>query len=304
MRGSADWQVRTIFEEINEIGESKHDAKDEAREEGARTWHEIAQQIGIYSYATYDAYRDTARDIMNHAKEEFGVKDIEKLSPEIVKSFLEEKIDQGVKLATLQTYAAAAEKLGVALNAYSANHDRGNEYNFSPAIAEARADARATLDSDQASRAYADPRLLISHMDNPAHQVAAQAQLESGGRLAEVTNIKADQLRPDNQIHIQGKGGKEYNVQVSPETYRAIQSHMDRQDGVFHVNADSYRADIKQAAFASGQAYSGSHGLRWNFAQESMVTYQEQGRTYYEALQDVSHDMGHERIGITEHYLR
>ena len=54
----------------------------------------------------------------------------------------------------------------------------------------------------------------------------------------------------------------------------------------------------------SDQKYNGSHGLRWNFAQNRMDYHMTHGGLTYEAgLVAVSDEMGHVRGDITEHYL-
>jgi len=121
MRGSIVGQVQALYRlsGISQIGCSKHRAKELARSSGAKTWHEIGKRLGIYSYSTADAYRDVWKQVLSFAKREFGVKDIEKLNAEIVHSFLHSKIEQSVSKRTFQQYAAAVEKLEVALNKYS-----------------------------------------------------------------------------------------------------------------------------------------------------------------------------------------
>jgi hypothetical protein len=66
---------------------------------------------------------------------------------------------------------------------------------------------------------------------------------------------------------------------------------------------NDYREAIKEAAEKTEQDYTGSHGLRWNFAVERMEELQGTGMTYEERLQEVSWEMGHERADITLHYL-
>lgn len=320
MRGTSSWQVRELFKGISKIGESKHVGKEAARADGARTWHEIGLKIGVHSYATLDQYRDVSRHCMDYARDNFAIKDIEKLTPQVVKSFLESKVDQNVKYSTFQQYCAVMEKLGTALTAYSANHGRGGEYNFSPAIAEARKEAQATLDRYQAPRAYENPQAIRENIPNPEHQIAAALQHESGLRVSAATYVTTAQFqdRPkigakekivlgENQIWIKNKGGKQYAVQLTPETYRVLKAHVAAHDGKFEVKQNPYRTDIKQAATATGQLYAGrgSHGLRWNFAQDRVAEKQDRGNaSHHQALGEVSNEMGHHRLIITEHYLR
>lgn len=303
MRGTSDWQVHEIFKEVDCTDQSKHDDKEAARSDGAKTWHDIGKEIGVYSYNTADQYRDVWENCLNETREDFGVKDIEKLTAEHVQSFLEGKIDQGVAYSTFQAYAAALEKLETALSRYSESHDRGNQYNFSEAIKETRQEAQQTLTRDQAPRAYENPQAIISQIENSTHQLAAQIQYEGGPRVSEVSLIRDYQLKGEGTVSVIGKGGKEYDIKVSNETYGKLEAHI-KENGAFKIDQNKYRADIKQAAEKSGQEYNQSHGLRWNFCQEKVTDIQEKGGTYLEALKEASEAMGHERCDITEHYLR
>src|SRR5690242_11660011 len=112
MRGSTIYQVMTVWSAIDQIGNSRHDAKIAARAElaakgQAATPHNIGKVLGIHSYKTADAYRDVWVGIMKHAKAAHGMKDIERLTGEYVAGFLHAKVAAGIRYATFQQYAAA-----------------------------------------------------------------------------------------------------------------------------------------------------------------------------------------------------
>lgn len=320
MRGSVKYQVETLFREsgINQIGHSKHTAKEQVRQDfEARgefaSWHDIGQRIGIYSISCSEDYQSVWRQALEHAKEEFGIRDIEKLTPEIVADFLVCKVEQGVAKSTFDTYAAGAEKLGVALNWYAEKFDKGNTYSFSDAVKEVRTLARQELDKTQEARAYSDPRALIAAIVRPDHQLAAAIQLEAGSRVRECSNIKATDLRgirPDpvsgqsmGWYEAKGKGGKDLDKMGSLNTYQKLELHI-MEHGTFRIDGASYRDSLKAAAKATGQEYHGSHGLRWNFAQERYRESLESGQSSIQALKTVSEEMGHNRADITLHYLK
>lgn len=315
MRGSIRWQADQIFHEsgIKQIGESKHQAKDVARKSGAVGWHATGKALGIHSYATADSYRAVWRQVLTHAKEQFGMKDIERLTSEHITSFLSSKIDDGVARATFAQYAAALEKLETSLNMYSYKFNRGNSYDFSAAIAEVRSEAK-DLEKFDGSRAYEDPRALIGALANPDFRLAATMQLESGGRVREVSLIREPQLRGIMKDEITGndrgvvsvkvKGGKMVDLSISPGAYKALSNRISSGEGIFKISAGSYRRALERTAVAMDQDYQGSHGLRWCFAQERFGEVQRAGRCYEEALSIVSREMGHERADITKHYLR
>ena len=306
MRGSIVYQVHQVFQEIIRFGESKHEAKEQARSEGAKTWHEIGKNIAIYSYKTADQYRDIAKEAFRYAKEQFGVKDIEKLQSEHIQFYLESKIADGIKYSTFQKYAAALEKLEVALNSYAQSHNTGREYHFD--LSSVREQAREVLERTQETRAYENPKALIENIQNNDYKIIAQAQYEGGFRISELNHLSEKNFKEGNVFQvISGKGGKDREVPLSKETYQALKSLLDKADpadGKYKFDMNDYRNTLKEAADRSGQEYTGSHGLRWNFAQEKFAELQREGKTYEQALQEVSNLLGHERPDITEHYLR
>ncbi len=306
MRGNINYQVHQVFKEIIAFGQSKHEAKNSAREQGAQTWHEVGKELNIYSYATADQYRDIAKDLMSYTKEQFGIKDIEKLSSEYIQAYLENKIAEGVRYNTFQKYAAALEKLEVALNQYAQSHNTGNQYSFD--IQDVRQQASEVLERNQQTRAYENPKALINSIQNQDYKIIAQAQHEGGFRISELNHLSEKNFKEGNVFQvISGKGGKDREVPLSKETYNALKSLLDKadkSDGKYKFNMNDYRNTLKEAAQVSNQPYTGSHGLRWNFAQEKFSELQREGRTYEQTLQEVSNLLGHERPDITEHYLR
>lgn len=313
MRGSVNWQVQQVFATVNCIGQSKHTAKEEARADGAKTWEQIGARIGVFSYATADAYRDTWRHVLEHAKSEYGVKDLERLTEEHVVSYLESKINEDVSRATFDQYAAACAKLEQALNKFAEEKESGKAYAFD--LQNVRTIAANDLGGrSELSRAYSAPDSLVAAVHDQKHALAAAIQRETGARVKEVSLVKEEQfrgLRHDpilgqlkGWIEIHGKGGKIREVAMRPETYQRLEAFIAVRNGRFEIVGDHYRADLKRAAQITGQSYEGSHGLRWSWAQERHDQLQRNGMTYEQSLSRVSREMGHERSDITEHYLK
>jgi len=307
VRGSIKWQVSEIFNRsgINQIGQSKHSAKEIARQNGAQTWHQVGQHLGVHSYATADAYRDVWRQVAAYTREVFATKDLEKLTSEHIASFLQSKIESGVSRATYQQYSAACQKLESSLNKFAENKGTDRTYDFQPAFA-ALGQSSAKLQKFEGARSYDRPTELISKLVSASHQIAAKIQNEGGARLRETALIRTDQLIGNNTIHldkVSTKGGKERDIRISPETYLHLQNHIS-QHGTFKINYNQYRHDLRQAAEETSQKYQGSHGLRWCYAQNRMAELQKNGRTYEQGLSRVSSEMGHVRGDITEHYLQ
>ena len=319
MRGNVNYQVQELYKGVEAIGASKHEAKAECRAGGASTWHEVGQGLGIHSYSTADSYRAVWRHVGDFAKAEHGVKDLEKLTGEHVRGYLESKIAENVAASTFASYASACEKLGVALEKYAVAHETGRSYQdektgFSAQISESRSQA-TELEKFDRSRAYERPVDLVRSVDSEKHQLAAAIQYEAGTRIHETSQIKESQLkgiRPDSitgqqkgYVEVKGKGGKIREIGMSPGTYNRlvgeIKSSPDRQ---FKISEDAYDKAVRSAAGVSGQNAEGSHGLRWSYAQERHQELQKNGLSYEESLSKISSEMGHDRQDITEHYLR
>ncbi|MGZ6276625.1 MAG: hypothetical protein ACXWMI_11040, partial [Syntrophales bacterium] len=186
-------------------------------------------------------------------------------------------------------------------------HERGNTYNFSQQINEVRETAHRVLEKFTGSRAYDNPRALIDNLKEHDHKVAARLQLASGARVWAVSLIKEKQLQGvENgigRVFIEAKGGKALTLEMSAGTYNNL-AKIIAEKSEFHISQRAYRADIKDAAAATGQEYNGSHGFRWNDAQESYAEHIKSGETPDEALKSVSDELGHGRPDITEHYLK
>lgn len=315
IRGSINFQVNKIFVEsgIFVPGTSKHAEKNNARESGARTWSDLGKSLNIYSYGTAQVYKDTWHQACHWIKDNLGVRDLVTLRGEHVKAFLESRIADGIKYATFQREAAAMSKFENAMNMYADRAGKDATYSFRGDIQDARKEAIETLDRTIETRAYESPKELISHIANDDFKTVASVQYESGARINEVWQIETNDLKgmkldPYTKefkgfVEVTGKGGKEREIAVSIDTYKSIESII-QEKGNVKFDKNGYREELKEAAEVSGQEYTGSHGLRWNFAEERMEELQEHTTLMYEErLQEVSWEMGHERADITEHYL-
>ena len=82
-----------------------------------------------------------------------------------------------------------------------------------------------------------------------------------------------------------------------------INSYIEKEKS-FNVSYNSYSNALKKVVQEVGEKYSGTHGFRYNYAQNRMDFYQNQGYSRDEALKMTSENMGHHRAEITEVYLR
>jgi integrase len=318
MRGNFKSQIGRLFQEVDGVGKSKFADKQEARnylkEQGkSATSTAIATRTSIHNNDTNKEYFTKCVELAKWAREVDGIKDVEKLTSVHVAGFLAEKIDLGESMSHWNGYSAAFSKLQQAQEKFSlAVRGIEKDFGYRAATAALRQEARAELHQFEGTRNYVNPTSLIASMKTDKGQLAAALQREGGLRITAATRIHPEQMKGmtkdkytgevRGQIQYICKGGAVLTTMVSQQTYAALLSHIIK-NGEFVVGHKAYRTELKVAARATGQTFNSSHGLRWNFARERFADLLERGVCYEKALGVVSAEMGHHRIGITEHYV-
>jgi len=304
LRGSVYYQSSQLAKQIFEAGAKKEDR--------INSNHEHYQKVA--SYKTMESYRSIWNNFFNYLKEHWGIKDFEKIEAQHIQAYMDYKIEYYPSKQYLEKISAALGKLEIALKLFAKNiHNETRKYDFS--IRQTLLDEARDLNyvaNNYHNRAYNNPLLLISNLQNPLHKLAAYIQYEGGARIEGVALIKSEQLlgtkidtitnTQKGIIFTKEKGGKEGEVLVSLDTYKKIENYLSLHSK-FKINRQAYYEDIKQSALLSDETPEASHGLRWNFAKRRILEYAKAGYTYADSLQEVSYEMKHNRASITEHYL-
>ena len=268
----------------------------------------------LSSYESAATYRRVFENIMYYLKEEWKIKDIEKIEEYHLLAYLEYKVEYYPTHNYVEKIVSAIGKLEFALNRF--NKTKGvilRNYDFSKRLEMLKLYRNHDLLADNYhNRAYPDPALLIQTLSNPMHALAAKIQYEGGARFEGVGLIKANQLqsmvfdpitkKEKYSVLTKEKGGKEGPALVKKETYEELSRYI-QDNGVFKINRQSYYVDLSKAADSLDFKREASHGLRWNFAQRRLMEYAQAGYTYEQSLQGVSWEMKHNRADITQHYL-
>lgn len=324
MRGTIRWQVSQVIKHSTavQIGESRHDAKEAAREHLQElgfpaTSKNLGKEVGLHGFEYTRDVKGMLLRVAFFARERDGIRDIENLQGKHFQAFGEQLIAKGeINSKSFSVYLSQMAKCENLLNGYAEATASGKQYDIRPAIDELRDLGKASLEASETSqRAYDNPQALIGALKEETHRLGAAIQYEGGLRFYEMGKIDPDQLQGLREDPYTGeergvvrldppdtKGGKGREVSLSPDTYQALAKHI-AEHGVFKVEYQGYLEDLKKAAGATGQDYHASHGLRWNFAQQRYVELTSEGRCHEESLHIVSWDMGHERGNITMHYL-
>jgi hypothetical protein len=304
LRGSVYYQSAELIKTIFEAGAKKTERIDPT--------HLHYQKLASYGSST--AYRAIWENFFNYLREHWKIKDAEKITGDMVVSYMDYKIGYHPSKQYLEKISAAIGRLEIALKHYTKNkYGEAKEYDFS--VRQFILDESRNLDlvaDNYHNRSYENPELLIGSLSDDSFRLAAKIQESGGCRLEGVALIKFDQLHGIRFDSITGtdkgviftkeKGGKEGDVLISLEIYEELLEHITVHRD-FKINRQKYSADIRETCTKLGITAEGSHAFRWNFAKRRMMEYARAGYAYEQSLQAVSWEMKHNRANITEHYL-
>lgn len=304
MRGSVYYQSSQLVKQIFEEGAKKTDK--------VNPNHPHYEKVS--SYKTMESYRNIWNNFFNYLKEQWKIKNFEKIEAHHVQSYMDYKVEYYPSKQYIEKISAALGKLEISLTKFSANISKKNVvYDFSirqKILDEAR-DLKYVANNYH-NRAYISPELLIENINNPIHRIAARIQYEGGVRIEGVALIRKEQLlgfkidpitnTKKGIIYTKEKGGKQGEVLINVDTYNELLDYFECNQ-YFRFKRQAYYEDIKASAILLKEISEGSHGLRWNFAKRRMFEYAKANYSYEESFQQVSFEMKHNRASITEHYL-
>jgi len=305
LKGSIKGQLNYIWKQIDGIGISKREARSSSDLKSVDGNRQVSGLVHSYEYK--DEIFKTGKQLGKFAREHFGIKDFEKIDGRVVESFIEHKISEGVSKGTLDNYISHLSKIQVGLERIAKEHGKKYQAFTKEDLASIKEVVRDLTPNQHVNRAYNNPNALISNLSGKEF-VAAKLQLDYGLRITEATFIKENQL-DGNTLTFQGKGGYILQKELSPELANQIREYME--NGVFKVNQNHFRESLKDACRIEGKKYTGAHGLRYNFAQNTFIERFENNlskgmsvdEAEREALKYTSEEMGHHREEITKHYL-
>jgi Ni,Fe-hydrogenase I large subunit len=302
MRGTIDNQVKQIWKILDGIGTSKVENKKSSNRVGLNGKN-VSEKI--HSFKTKDNTMARAKQLGNYAKEQFGIKDMQSITKEVIQSFINDKIEKGLTKRTLSTYIGQLHNISFALDSMKKNPkiDAHNKLFNKEDLNEVKKDIdKQAISTKHKNRAYNNPNLIQSNLKN-RNLISFRLQKDYGLRVAEATQIQAKQLLGNNKIEIQGKGGYKLIKEIDKNIYNQIKNIINK-DGIYKLEYRDYTNSLKETIKLNDENWHGTHGLRYNYAQNKFKEYQEQGFNYNESLEKVSNDLGHHRTDITIHYLK
>ena len=241
--------------------------------------------------------------------------DIERINDDDIKEFIDAKITKKLKYRSISTYISRLYKLRVALvkiriKKFPNETEENNNFPFfsKDSLKIARAKARIiSKKSEHVDKSYLSLEGIRKNIDDPNVRLAFDIQCQTGCRADESLHYRRDQLLGSNMITFKNKGGKIITKTISKELY--IQLSMKVEQGItrgmigWKLEYIEYYKKLKLAIEKDGQTFKGTHGIRYNYAQDKFMELIDKGKDFDEALFEVSDELGHKRKGITLHYL-
>ncbi|TLS73256.1 hypothetical protein FE246_01860 [Aliarcobacter thereius] len=288
-RASANAVINAIMSKSNGIGTSKIEAKNSSNLKG-QNGHKISSKA--HSISSMQNLRTVTTQYVNYVKENYKGRVLENINQESIRSFLNIK-QETLKGSSLNTYISALGK--VADNLQELGYSNINRQE----IVSYREDFNTS--KEHINRAYNNPQEIINNMQNNSpYGLSAELQYKVGLRVDDALNSSKWTINNiDNTLTISGsKGG--INYQTAPLSNSLLEKIREAKEQEYKGNYTEYRETLKE----NSQEWHGTHGLRYNFAQNRVLELQEQGLTYSEALSQTSLELGHSREEITLHYLK
>ena len=271
--GSIKYQVSQILQNVNGIGTSKKDSR-ESGVKSLESGHKVSDKI--HSYKSLENMRNDLTNLANYAKAEFKIQDIREINIDIVNAWIDSK---NISYNTSSNYMSELNKVS-------------DHFNFTrEEIKELRADLKNDLPKTVLeTRAYKNLEKIEL---NPKHQAAFELQRDHGLRVNASTHIDLNKQLNGNTLTYREKGGKLSQKELNPTLAQKIRENA--VEGKYEINKRTYSRDLQKKIEESGQKYNGTHGIRHSYAQKMMET---------NSKAEVSQEMGHTRVEITDTYLR
>ena len=297
---SVERQITEMMECYREIDTDykKLDAQNAARENGAKTSHEIAGSVKITQSETYTKYKGIYEQLGHFCRAEgYGNNLMNAINPESVQRFLDMKIELGRSNNTMQGICTAMNKLDDIMNA----NDGGNR-DFSAIVQDCR-DYAATncphLDTE--TRRFEDPAAVIDAITDEKCKLAAELQYQTGLRVNDVCYVR---LNPDGTLEINSKAGRRVpNFQIPQNLFEKLRDFADGKDKFTLTKYDHYAYELRKACDKVGENYTGTHAFRHSYAYESYHKHRDEGMTHDQARAAVSKELFHERLDIVDKYI-
>ena len=291
-------QINARMKEMNCIGESRHQSKQEARE---NLGYEHNKTVGIHSYKTFDTYKSSCKQFTNYLKENHkGIKNIEDIKESHIKDYIKYREESGCSAYTYSKDLAALNKVF------------GNYL--------------TKQDCDVATRSYKDisnNRELKehhSHINYSNYRDEITILKATGMRRESLDKVNVDNFRYDSKgypvaVKLVEKGGKYREAEIirdyredvkSVLTERLERNNYDREKPIFEhipsrLGTHRFRQEYAKEVYDN---YIKEHGTgTMKLADTNEKAYESDNRTELRgydvaALKHTTQNLGHNRLDV------
>ena len=291
-------QINARMKEMNCIGESRHQSKQEARE---NLGYEHNKTVGIHSYKTFDTYKSSCKQFTNYLKENHkGIKNIEDIKESHIKDYIKYREESGCSAYTYSKDLAALNKV------FGTNLTK--------------------QDCDVATRSYKDisnNRELKehhSHINYSNYRDEITILKATGMRRESLDKVNVDNFRYDSQgypvaVKLVEKGGKYREAEIirdyredvkSVLTERLERNNYDREKPIFEhipsrLGTHRFRQEYAKEVYDN---YIKEHGTgTMKLADTNEKAYESDNRTELRgydvaALKHTTQNLGHNRLDV------
>lgn len=273
-RDRTPYQVADILKEVNGIGESKKENREQGNLKSLESNHFISDKI--HSFRSLEQARVQLKSLGAYAKDKYDINHISKIDIKIITSWIGSK---EISYRSSSNYLSIINKVSSYLN-ITRDEIKTLRSNLRSILSKPKFDTRAYKNLD---------RITLPNKS----QITFELQRDYGLRFNASSHINLDNLK-DNTLHYQEKGGKWSEKELSSKLASSIRDYAIK--GKYTLVQYEYTKYLKIALEKSGQIYNGTHGIRHSYAQDML----EKGFT----KEEVSEAMGHQRKEIVNVYLR
>lgn len=323
-------QVRSVINKKLALGESRHKAKEEKREECREKGEKYDNKVdGIHSYNTLQTYRTEALKFADYIRENHPeIKQLKDISKEHAKEYFDKNKDQSNY--SLSTKMAAINKVyDLDLNKKELDIDNRDYTKISRSRSEREHDKKYNPDNYkgqiQVAQSFGLRRSSVHSENAETYPVGKNSffidsktgdlkttVISKGGKYNEVRCLPSKQEEMLEYLKEQGvdiktrestnfKNHKELDSAVNE--YKGSYKYEDRLFDNYTKNIDNhaYRREYAQNLYRELE----EEYLKNNPGGEKYYTRKGDGRSYYkEVLEEVSRQLGHNRINVVvQNYL-
>ncbi|MCH9814378.1 MAG: hypothetical protein K0U47_10615 [Epsilonproteobacteria bacterium] len=283
----------------NGIGESKKEARSKSELKGQNGQ---VKSEKVHSLKAMDNFRSVSKNYFQHIKNTLGGKIEKNINAETVKDYiLTNLIAEKFEGSTANTYLSILEKTAESLEKLT-NKTYITKAEFKQVKDEIKKDFN--LQKLHRNRAYKNPQAIQKEMERFSEfALSSKLQIELGMRIDDAIDSSKWSINSDRSITItDSKAGITYTTKTASKELEE-EITVAKASG-YQVPTTTYANELKEAVENTDHVWkkNSSHGLRYNFAQNRLQELIKEGKTYAQAKGQVSLEMGHSRLSITDTY--